>query len=168
MSDGSSFQAASSATAGFGGCKDDWSTWGGWVASSTPSWDDEHTLNRSSCSDLSALAAVNENLRARTSPRSIRESPQESPMTAMSVSSCRSRILRGNMEARGIVKRATKQFAQTVEGRIGDDVLTLWEKWSDRLDIRCAGTALRSFAKSAFVNTGNDCEVDCARLSHLV
>jgi len=66
----------------------------------------------------------------------------------------RSRGLRGGMEARGVLHKATKQFAQTIADRSGDDIFALWEKWGDRLDIRCAGTALRGIAKSASLGEG--------------
>jgi len=84
--------------------------------------------------------------------------------------------LRSGMEARGVVHRATRQFAQTIADRSGEDVLALWEKWGERLDVRCAGTALRCVAKAAASAAeivsgrgGGDCtEVGTARLEQLV
>jgi len=61
----------------------------------------------------------------------------------------RSRGLRRGMETRSVLHKATKQFAQTIAERSGDDILALWEQWGDRLDLRCTGAALRGIAKSA-------------------
>jgi len=47
-----------------------------------------------------------------------------------------------------MLHRTNKDFARTIADRSGNSILSLWESWSDRLDIRCAGSALRAVAKS--------------------
>mmetsp|Transcript_128941 Transcript_128941/g.412919 ORF Transcript_128941/g.412919 Transcript_128941/m.412919 type:complete len:99 (-) Transcript_128941:407-703(-) len=59
----------------------------------------------------------------------------------------RSRSLRSGMDTKGVEHRMKKQFPQIIAERSGGDILALWDRWGDHLDVRCAGTALRNLAK---------------------
>jgi len=106
-------------------------------------------------SDVPKASLVRGEAEARTlDPQTATPRWQElSPSASESCVGPRSRTLRVRgagacSHSHGLLHRATKQFAQCIVDRRGENILALWERHGGELDVRCAGSALREVAKS--------------------